>query len=56
MAVRHRIFESVSKSWDDLAKEAEDFAASVGRDKLINISMAASGATWKGLIVVWYWE
>ena len=46
----------MTKSWEDLAKEAEDFAASVDRNKLINISMAASGAAWKGLIVVWYWE
>jgi hypothetical protein len=59
MAVRHRMFESVTKSWEELAKEAEEFAESIGRENLINISVAASGSAvaWgKGLIVVWYWE
>jgi hypothetical protein len=62
MTVRHRIFESSTKSWDDLCQEATAFASEVGRERLINISLAASGGTevfghgGKGLIVVWYWE
>jgi hypothetical protein len=62
MIVRHRIFESSSKSWEDLAKEAAEFASSVGRDRLVNISLAASGGTeifghgGRGLLIVWYWE
>jgi hypothetical protein len=62
MTVRHRIFESSTKSWDDLCKEATAFASEIGRERLINISLAASGGTevfghgGKGLIVVWYWE
>lgn len=62
MSVRHRIFESSHKSWEDLCNEATAFATSVGRDRLINISLAAGGGTeflglgGKGVIVVWYWE
>lgn len=62
MTARHRIFESSHKSWEDLCKEATRFATDVGRERLINISVAASGGTegWgiggKGVIVVWYWE
>lgn len=62
MTVRHRIFESATKSWEDLAQEAEEFATSVGREKLINISLAAAGGTeffgtgGRGLLIVWYWE
>ena len=62
MIVRHRIFESSSKSWEQLAKETEDFASTIGRERLINISLAASGGQetfgfgGKGVLIVWYWE
>ena len=62
MVVRHRIFESSSKSWEQLAEEAGEFASSLGRERLINISLAASGGTeifghgGRGLLIVWYWE
>lgn len=62
MTVHHRIFESSSKSWEQLASEAEKFASSIGRENLINVSLAASGGTeffgagGRGLIIVWYWE
>ena len=62
MSVRHRIFESSTKPWEDLCSEATTFATSVGKERLINISLAASGGTevfghgGRGLIVVWYWE
>jgi len=62
MTVRHRVFESATESWDDLCAEVEAFASTLGRERLINISVAASGGTHllglagKGVIVVWYWE
>jgi hypothetical protein len=62
MTARHRIFESRTKSWEELCEDATTFATEVGREKLINISVAASGGTemfghgGRGLIVVWYWE
>lgn len=62
MSVQHRIFTSSSKSWEDLCAEASAFASGVGRERLINISVAASGGTevfgfgGSGVIIVWYWE
>lgn len=62
MTARHRIFESNTKSWDHLCQEATAFATEVGRERLINISVAASGGTnmlgsgGNGVVVVWYWE
>ena len=62
MLVSHRIFESATKSWKDLCVEATTFASTLGRENLINISVATSGGTdvfgvgGAGLIVVWYWE
>jgi len=61
MTVQHRIFESSSKSWEKLCAEASAFASEVGRERLINISVAAAGGTdmlglaGTGVIVVWYW-
>jgi hypothetical protein len=62
MTVQSRQFKSSSKSWDELCAEASEFATQVGREKLINISVAASGGTdvfgigGAGVIVVWFWE
>lgn len=62
MTVRYRVFESSTKSWDDLCAGASEFAANVGRENLINISLAAAGGTeafgfgGRGVIIVWYWE
>jgi hypothetical protein len=44
MTVRHRIFGSSTKSWEALCTEATEFASTVGRENLINISLGASGA------------
>jgi hypothetical protein len=62
MSVQHRVFASSSKSWEALCDDASAFASEVGRERLINISVAASGGTdvfglgGTGVIVVWYWE
>lgn len=62
MTAKHRLFESKTESWDELCTEATAFATEIGRERLINISVAASGGTnligrgGNGVIVVWYWE
>ena len=62
LTAHHRIFESRTKPWEDLCDEATEFATQVGKERLINISVAASGGTdlfghgGRALIVVWYWE
>jgi hypothetical protein len=61
MTVQSCQFRSSSKSWDELCEEASAFATQVGRERLINISIAASGGTdmfgvgGTGVIVVWFW-
>lgn len=61
-SVAFKTFESQTKSWDALFKEASDFATEVGRENLINITVdTMGGAEWTGVfsvgqVVVWYWE
>jgi hypothetical protein len=62
MRVQCRRFESTTKSWDALVEEAAAFATSIGRERLINISVSAAGGSdtfgfgAKGAVFVWYWE
>ena len=62
MTVRCKLFSSSTKQWDHLVADASEFATSVGRERLINISVTASGGTdlfglgAQGAIFVWYWE
>jgi hypothetical protein len=62
MTVRCKLFTSSTKQWDQLVTEASEFATSVGRERLINISVSASGGTdlfglgAQGAIFVWYWQ
>jgi hypothetical protein len=42
------------KSWDSLCEEATAFASTIGKDRLISISVSADGG--RGIVFVWYWE
>lgn len=61
MGVKSQVFQSSTSSWEALCEEAALFASSVGRDRLINISVAAAGGGdlfgvgGRGVIIVWYW-
>jgi len=56
------MFSSSTKKWDALIVEATEFATKIGKDRLINISVSASGGTdlfglgGQGAIFVWHWE
>lgn len=54
MRVAFQIFRSWTKSWETLFREAAEFAASVGRDSLINISHSENHGI--GVVTVWYWS
>jgi hypothetical protein len=56
MRVQSKLFESYSKSWEALCEEAAAFATTVGRERLINISVSQGDTGGKGVIFVWYWE
>ena len=55
MKVTARILRSATHSWERMVEEASEFASSIGRDALINISVSAPPSG-EGVIVVWYWE
>ena len=54
MRVQHKLFMSSFKSWEVLCEEAAAFATTIGRERLINISVS-QGDT-EGVVFVWYWE
>jgi hypothetical protein len=62
MRVQCKVFTSATKSWDQLVDEASEFATGVGRDRLINMSVSASGGMdlfgfgGQGAIFIWYWD
>jgi hypothetical protein len=62
MKLRAEIFESASKSWEQMCEEVSLFASTIGKDQLVNISVAAAGgvdlggAGSRGTLIVWYWE
>ena len=56
MQVRHKLFEAHFKSWEKLCEEAAAFATTIGKDRLINISVSQADTGGKGVIFVWYWE
>ena len=51
--VRHRIFKSTFATWDTMCQEVEEFANTIPREDLINISHSDHG---HGVIIVWYWS
>lgn len=44
MKVTFKIFRGVFESWDEIFSEASEFASSLEKDHLINISHSAAGA------------
>ena len=58
MKVECMIIRSSMRSWESMCQEAAQFASTIGRDRLINISVSASGETLgaSGTIFVWYWD
>ena len=56
MRVQYKLFESSFKSWETLCDEAAAFATTIGRERLINISVTQGDTGGKGVIFVWHWE
>lgn len=52
------IIRSSTRSWKSMCEDAAAFATKVGKDRLINISVSASGDNLgaEGTIFVWYWD
>lgn len=58
MKVECMILKSSTRSWKSMCEEAATFATRVGPERLINISVSASGENLgsQGTIFVWYWD
>jgi hypothetical protein len=60
--VQCKLFSSSTRKWDELVAEASEFASGLGKERLINMSVSASGGTdlfglgGQGAIFVWYWD
>jgi hypothetical protein len=52
MRVAYRIFRGTFISWDNLFREATEFATQLGPERLINISHSGEQ---DGVVTVWYW-
>ncbi len=51
--VQFKVFRSSVKSWDNLLREAADFASGLNPNNLLTISHSADNM--EGVVVVWYW-
>ena len=62
MKLHSKIFASASMSWEEMCEEVSEFASTISKEQLVNISMAAAGgvdlggAGARGTIIVWYWQ
>ena len=53
LIVKYKYFKRILATWDDMFVDAAQFAAHIGRDRLIGISHSHSH--YEGVVVVWYW-
>jgi hypothetical protein len=49
----YRIFRGTLATWDDLFRQAADFATEIGTERVVNISHSDSHR--HGVVTVWYW-
>ena len=62
MRLKAKIFESTSKSWEEMCEEVSQFASTINADRLFNISVTAAGGAdfggkgARGTIILWYWD
>ena len=52
--LKFKTFRSAWASWDDLFQEACDFANSIDRENVLNISHTCHSN--EGIVTVWYWD
>ena len=53
MRVNYEVFRSSVKSWESLFREASEYAAKIGEQRLINISHCCDHSD--SVVTVWYW-
>ena len=53
LIVKYKYFRGTLATWDALFAEAAEFAAHVGRERLIGVSHSEDQQ--EGVVSVWYW-
>lgn len=53
--LQYKTFKSSWDSWDNLFKQASEFADRIGRENVLNISQSCNGNN-EGVVTVWYWQ
>ena len=54
MKVKYEVFRGTLATWETLFRQASEFAATLGRERVINISHSCDHSD--GVVTVWYWE
>ena len=54
LIVKCEFFQRTFATWDTLFAEAAEFAAQIGRERLIGISHSHEEG--EGVVAVWYWD
>lgn len=52
--LEYQIFRGVLSTWDDLFRQAADFANELGPERVVSISHSEDRND--GVVAVWYWE
>ena len=52
--MEYRIFRGVFATWDDLFRQAADFANEIGPERVVSISHSEDKDD--GVVAVWYWK
>lgn len=52
--LQYKVFRSGYESWDSLFNKACEFANSIGRENVLNISHSCHNND--GVVTVWYWQ
>jgi len=51
--LHYRVFRGVWSSWEELFRQASEFADDIGPEKVVSISHSEDRAD--GVVAVWYW-
>lgn len=54
-SLKYKVFKSSWDSWDKWFQKASDFANSIGKENLVNISHSCDSSN-EGIVTVWYWQ
>ena len=53
-ALAYEVFRGAWISWEELFRQAADFASRIGADRLLGISHSCDRTD--GVVTIWYWE